>query len=314
MRAPLAALGALFLAAPAAAQVSAGLDRAAGLPAGLVLPVLGAAAAEEPTAIPLNPAGVGFVRDLALLYFHEQDATPGSKADGIYAATVLGPLATGLSVEWVRPGAAGPERYRRTRLALGVTDGRSASVAAAWNRTDSPGGALASVGGWDLGLAWRPSRHLAVGAAASGFDARLGGERLPVRYDLGVATRFGGDTFTLAADLVADDRARDDFRPTHVSLGAGAEWRSGLSLAAQVLVPVVHDPAVPDEVSAVLSISWNARQGGLIGGGAALPGSTAWLAGARLSTEAYRGSERIPVVYVIDLDEELQPPSGPLRF
>jgi len=308
----LAALAAL--AAPAAAQVSNGLDRAAGLPAGLVLPVLGAAAAEEPTAMQTNPAGVGFVRNLALLYFHEGGATPGSDADGIYAATALGPLATGFSMEWVRPGEAGPARYRRTKLALGLTDGRSASAAVAWNWTDSPDATLAGVGGWDLGLSWRPSRHLALGASGAGFDARLGGERLPVRYDLGLATRFLDDTFTVAADLIADDRARNDFHPTHVALGAGAEFRSGLALSVQVQAPVVDDPSVPDEISAVFSVAWNARQGGLLGGGAALPGSNAWLAGARLSTEAYRGSEWVGLVRVIDLDEVLDPPSGPLRF
>jgi protease-4 len=307
-------LAAVLLATPAAAQVSTGLDRAAGLPAGLVLPVQGAASAEEPTAIHVNPAGVGFVRDLALFYFHEGDGTPGSDADGIYAATVLGPLATGFSMEWVRPGDAGPARYRKTKLALGLTDGRSASAAVAWNWTDSPDATLAGVGGWDLGLSWRPFRHLGLGASAAGFDAHLGGERLPVRYDLGLATRFHDDTFTVSADLVADDRARNDFHPTHVALGAGAEWRSGLSLSVQVQAPVVDDPSVPDEVSAVFSVAWNARQGGLLGGGAVLPGSNAWLAGARLSTEAYRGSESIGLVRVIDLDEVLDPPPGPLRF
>jgi protease-4 len=313
-RLPLVALGAALLALPAAAQVSNGLDRAAGLPAGLVLPVQGAASAEEPTAIHVNPAGVGFVRDLALLYFHEWGGTPDAQADGIYAATALGPLATGFSMEWVRPGEDGPSRYRKTKLALGLTDGHTASVAAAWNWTDSPSPGLDGVGGWDLGLSWRPSRHLALGASAVGYDARLDGERLPVRYDLGLATRFEGDTFTISADLVADDRARNEFHPTHVALGAGAEWRSGLALSVQVQAPVVEEPSVPDEISAVLSVSWNARRGGVIGGGASLPGSTAWLAGARLSTEAYRGMEPGLVVPVIDLDEALAPPSGPLRF
>ncbi len=33
---------------------------------------------------------------------------------------------------------------------------------------DIPGG----VGGWDLGLSWRPSRHLSLGASGAGFDAQ----------------------------------------------------------------------------------------------------------------------------------------------
>jgi hypothetical protein len=51
------ALAAVLVAAvPARAQVSAADDRAAGIPAGLALPVQGAAAVEEPTALAVNPA------------------------------------------------------------------------------------------------------------------------------------------------------------------------------------------------------------------------------------------------------------------
>ena len=55
-----AVAAALAAALPARAQVQSALDRDQGFPAGLSLPVSGAAAAEGPTALGVNPAGVGF--------------------------------------------------------------------------------------------------------------------------------------------------------------------------------------------------------------------------------------------------------------
>jgi protease-4 len=305
---------AILLASPASAQVQAGLDREAGIPAGLVLPVLGAAAAEEPTALGTNPAGAAFVRDLGVFYLHEGRGTPGSEADGIYAATVLGPLATGLSLEWVRPGEEDLPRYRRTKLALGLTDGHSLAATIAWNFTQSGNPDLDDLAGWDAGVAWRPGRHLALGASALGIDAFLGDTRLPVRYDIGLATRFLDDTYTFAADLLANDRSRNDFHPTHVAFGLGAEWRAGFGLGVQVQVPITDEAGVRDEVSTLLSLAWNARHAGFVGGGASLPDGTSWFAGARLSGEAYRSAERGNDVPVIDVDDVLEGPRGLLAL
>ena len=64
MRAGQACLLALGLAGPAAAQVQA-VDP--GAPLGLPQPVTGAAAAEEATALSVNPAGPGLVFNAASL-------------------------------------------------------------------------------------------------------------------------------------------------------------------------------------------------------------------------------------------------------
>jgi protease-4 len=102
-----AALAALLLSArTASAQIQNALDRQAGIPAGLALPVLGAAVAEEPAALGANPAAVGFVGRPAIQYFHEAGVTEGGLADGLYGATLLGPLGIGYSAEWVRPGGS----------------------------------------------------------------------------------------------------------------------------------------------------------------------------------------------------------------
>jgi protease IV len=294
----------LVAAAPAAAQISAAVDRSGGAAEGIALPIAGVAAAEEPTGLAVNPASVRFVEDLALVYFHEGNATPDSAADGVYAATSWGPLGVGLSEEWMRPGEANAHRYRRTKLALAVGDGRTASLGVGWTWTDSPDATLGALDSWDLGLTWRPWRHLSVAAAMLGRDAGAG---VPSRYDFGLATRFWNDGATLAVDLLADDRGRDDFHATHVAFGAAAETHVGLALALQVQVPIASGlSGAASEVAAVVSLSWNAPFSGFTGGATQVKDQTGWLTGVRVSSERYRAAAIGGDAPSIDLDEALQ--------
>ncbi len=308
---------AAFALSPSAAraQVDSALDRVRGIPAGMALPVIGAAAAEEPSALGTNPAGIGFVRQLALQYFHEGAVTPGAQADGFWTATALGPLGLGWAEEWMRPGDVAADalyplerRYRRTTFALALSDGRSSSLAVCWHWIASPDPAVRRAGGWDAGLTLRPARWFSAGAAALGLDARLAGARLPRRYDLGVATRILEDTLTLSADLLADDRARDDFSATHLAFGAGAELRSGFGAGVQVQIPIRRQAGVAGDTSALFAVTWNAAHGGWTGASAALPGSTSWLVGARVSSERYRAAASGDDAPIIDLDDVLSPP------
>ena len=301
------ALAALLSAAPAGAQVRNALDRQSGLPAGLALPVPGLAAAEEPAALGATPAAVGFIGAPALQWFREGDVTRASKADGLYGATGVGPIGVGYSIEWVRPGEEELRRYRKNTLALSIGDRRSWSFGVGWNRFSSPDPVIEPLATWDVGLTLRPSRHLSVAAAMLGRDAHLGGVRVPLRYDLGVATRFLGDSFTLSADLLADDRARDDFHATHLAFGAGVELRSGIALALQLLVPVRDEPGVSRDPSAVVGLAWNARHAGFTGGGAATPERTGWLYGLRASREGYPAPASGRRAPTIDVGRELEP-------
>jgi protease IV len=296
---------ALVVARRAVAQVSSVIDRERGAPAGLALPVFGAAAAEEPTALGTNPAGVGFVKDLALQYFHEGEATPGADADGVYAANRVGPVGVGFSMEWLRPGAGEGARYRRTRLGLALGDGRSLSAGIAWTWLSSPDAGLEQAEGWDLGLTWRPGRHLSVGAALLGNDARLRGARLPLRYDVGLATRLLGDGLTLSADLLADD-AGERFRATHVAAGAFAETRLGVAVGLQLLFPVRDEAGARDDVTGLLSVSWNGPHGGWTGGGTQAGDQTGWFAGVRASSERYRAPPSRSALATVDVEEELR--------
>jgi protease-4 len=302
-----AALAAAVLAArPVSGQVLNALDRQRGIPAGLALPVPGVAVAEEPSGLGTTPAAAGFVKALALQWFREGEITEGSDADGLYLASGLGPLGLGYSIEWVRPGEVGA-RYRKNTLALATGDGRSFSLGIAWNRFSSPDPAVERLASWDLGLTVRPFRHLSVGAAMLGRDARLGGVRLPRRYDLGLATRLWNDGLTLSADLLADDRARDDFRANHLAFGAGAELRSGLGLGLQVLVPLRDEAGSGRDASAVVAVSWNGPHFGLLGGVTGTPDRSGGLGGVRVSAERYRARGSGRALPEIVLPRELQP-------
>jgi protease-4 len=305
-----AALAAALAAAlPARAQVENAIERDQGIPAGMALPVIGAAAAEEPTAMETNPAGIGFVPKLALQYFHEQEITSGSDADGFWAAQGLGPLGIGFAMQWIRPGDAPPARYRKTSLALTLSDTRTVSFGFQWNWWASHDPALDQLASWDVGLTVRPWRHLSVGAAMRDRDARLGGVPLPVRYDIGVATRFWEDAITLSGDLLANDRTVDDFYITHVAFGATANVPLGFQLAAQVQIPVRSNAPGPGGATALFGLTWNGPHSGLTGAVLPIRDRTAWLAGLRASTERYRSDVPGDVGPVVDVAGELAPPT-----
>jgi protease-4 len=304
---------ALAVAQSAHAQVQNALDRDQGFPAGLSLPVLGAAAVEEPTALTVNPAGVGFVPRLAVHGFYEGDVTPDSRAEAFYAADGFGPLGVGLGMQWVHPGDDDGARYRKTTFALAITDARTYSVAFGWNRWSSHDDALEELASWDVGLTLRPARWLSVAAAMRDRDARLAGERLPVHYDVGVATRLWRDGLTLSLDLLGDDDRRDSLRATHVAGGLGIELRSGLALLAQLQVPV-RDLPTGDSPAGVVALSWNGPHGGWIGGGVPVSDQTGWMTGVRLSAERYRSAASAHEVPAVDIERALEPPRRFLFF
>ena len=305
-------LAAALSAFPAAAQVLNAAQHQLHVPAGLALPVLGAAVAEEPAGIGTTPAAPGFVRELAFQFFRERDEHEDSIADGLYLAAGAGPLGVGYGIEWVRPGPAGGSRYRKNTLALSLGDGRRSSLGVGWNRFSSPDPAVDAFASWDLGLTLRPSRHLSVGLAMLGRGAYLDGVRQPVRYDLGLATRLLDDRVTLSADLLADDRRRDDFHATHLAFGAGAEVLADVVLGAQVTFPLESDRGLPRDPSFFALLGWNAPHFGLSAGAIGTPRPSGGMAdvaygGVRVSGERYRAAASRRDMPRIDVDDELRP-------
>src|SRR5512146_468451 len=174
-----AALALLLAAGPAAAQVAHALDRQAGLPAGLALPVPGVAVAEETAAMGTTPAAVGFVGAPALQWFREGGLARSSLGDGLYTAAAAGPLGVGYSIEWVSPGDVPLARFRKNTFALTVGDHHAWSLGVSWNRFWSSDAAVSSLQSWDAGLTVRPWRHLSLAVATLGRDAWLGGTKIP---------------------------------------------------------------------------------------------------------------------------------------
>jgi len=299
---------ALALSAPlaAAAQTSAIVGRAGGYPAGLALPPAGAASAEEPAAVAVNPAAAGFNEGLTLQYFHER-AEAVATGDGVYLG--LGPLS--FSSEWVRPSDAA--RYRRLGLGLGL-GGPTFALGASWSWWSSPDAGLEPMRTFDIGATWRPARWLSVGAAGYDFGARLRGQDLPVRWQVGLATRQLDDSLTVFADWLGDDQARGVLRGRAVSAGATWETRFGLAVGGQVQVPTERGlTGLPGRTVFLLSLALNTRKAGLAvtAGGTGRRDEGSSSLGVRLSSRDYRGLALPSRAVLVDVSAEVEPP---LRF
>ncbi|BDG06944.1 signal peptide peptidase SppA [Anaeromyxobacter paludicola] len=308
---PLALLAALGLPALAAAQAMTLVERARGTPVGLAVTPEGAASAEEPSGLAVNPAAPGFVGGFALQYFHEQGSARGYLGDGFYTTLPLGPFAPSLSMEWVRPGDGGGSRYRKTGLGLAFSPTPLFSFGLAWNHFSSPDPARDALRSLDVGLTVRPARWLSLGASALDLQARESGRPLPVRYDLGAATRLWNDTLTLSGDLLASDLGRDAFHVTHGALGVRADFPRGYGLQAQVLLPLRDAPGVEGAVVAQLAVTASTAHLGLSSSvsGATEEAGRGWTVGARVSAERYRGLSTVQhSVPVVSLSQALAQP------
>jgi len=300
-------LTALFvlLAGPARAQIAA-LDRDRGFPAGLTLPSQAAAAAEEPVALDVNPAGLGFLDGFALQYFHEGVPSEKSSGDGIYLGDRFGPVGLGYGIEWLRPGDAPLPRYHRSRWALSLSDGRALSLGGGFSSVRSRGGSLDRAGGWDLGITFRPLRTLSLGASALDNGAHSEGGPLPARFDLGASTRLWRDRLTASADLLADD-AGQRFRTTAARLGAQVQFLPGLSLALELDLPLRRNTGLGRRPSGLLTVTFDRAHAGATAGASRFDERGGWLAGLRLSEERYRSGGEGRSLPSLDLPGALEP-------
>jgi len=296
-------LAALAAASPAAGQVAAVLERQAGGLAGVPVTVPGVAAAEEATALAVNPAGLSFLGAPALAWQHESGLVADSRGDALFLASPLGPFGLGLGLQWIRPGEGHGDRWRKLTFGLSA-GGPALSLGVAWNAYASPDRAIERAGSWDAGLALRPWRHVSLGLSAMNRDLRVGGVRAPVRYDLGLGVRVWRDSLTLTADLVGDDDRRDGVRATHAALGAALEHPSGLGLSGQLQLPLRDRADVPRGTLGVFAVTWNGGHSGVSLGGH--PGS-GWLGGARLSGERYPSASPLRTVPALDVERALEP-------
>lgn len=268
--------------------------RALGEPAGMALPNVSVAGAEEPTALELNPAGVGFVDGATLQYFHEGRTGVDQAGDGVWLAAPIGPLVPAFSMQWIRPAPGGGSRFRKTTLGGALALGRCASLGVAWNFYDTPDPLLDRLGSLDLGVTARPWRHLSLGVAARGLTGRLDGRRLPVEYDFGIATRLWRDALTLSADLLTSDQGTNDLAVRAGAVGLGVELGFGLAVQFQLQFPLHGGLTGPAGATyGQLALTFNTAHAGVTAAGGSGGGADTWLVGARLSAKRYR-SLRLP--------------------
>ncbi len=308
------ALALLLAAAQARAQAVTQLDRFRGIPTGLTVPG-SAAGAEEPTALSINPAGVGFVGGPALQYFHEGGREDSDfTGNGAWLALPLGPLVPALSMEWVSPGDGRGPRYRKTGFGLALAAGQIFSIGFAWNWWSSPDAALDQLFAMDAGFTLRPIRQLSVGASVLGLEGRLAGTPLPVRYDFGAALRVLDDSLTFSADLLSNDQGRGAFRVTHGAAAVTLDLTTGIGIHAQYLFPIRSGAAGYEAATAFqIALAVNQPHVGLwLGGGSAGTSDrsdSTTLFGVRLSAERYRSFHLAHTVLVLDVAEALARPS-----
>ncbi len=302
-----------LLPAVAVAQSTRAIGPSATL--GLDLPAVTGAAADEAWAIGVNPAALAFLPALELAYLHE--APPGGagrEGDGLYFGLPLGPLALGLSGEWLGrsdalPGA-GTRADRRFSWAL-AAGSRSASLGVAFHHHASDDPTRDDLFSWDLGAISRPTRWLSLGVAARDLNTpEAGGQELPVRWLLSAGLRPLGEWLTVGLEAELFER-RDE---TRALLGSAArvELIPGLALLGQFAL----DPEDTGVRAGGLGLALDFDHAGAFGMATARGEEVGALAGARLSAADRHGLDQggKATVAVIDLGKAMEPPSGIALF
>jgi len=304
------ALASALLAEAASAQVVLTSDLASGIPVGLAVPNT-VAGADEPTAVSVNPGGLGFVGGATLQYFFEDGQGGSTIGNGVYGAVPIGPFVPALSLEWMSP-ASGP-RYLKTELALAFDLGEVLAVGYGFDFYSSSGTSLGGLFDMDLGFTLRPNRFLSLGAAMLGFAGRVEGQPVTVRYNFGAAVR-PFDLFAISGDLYANDGGRGVFGLDQGAATVSVPLPLGLSARGQYLFPLRSDlPAARRAQAVELALAFDLPHFGVTAAGQAfgsdLHDGSGSLYGIRVSAERYRSIDVPKKVEVLDLEEELKAPS-----
>ena len=171
------------------------------------LPFHGAAVEDGAHTLYLNPALLNFDRDpVYAAYYTAHDVATGT-GNGVSFLTTGAGLGAGVSY---REQVLGPNWWTLSSgVSLRLAPSLSLGSGIHWQL---PEGGDDNFVSWDLGLAWRPTPWLGVGAAALNLGSPAPDLGAFSRYDVGVALRPAGDTVTLGLDYRADATTDESFR------------------------------------------------------------------------------------------------------
>ena len=248
------------------------------------LPPTNAALADEVTAPEVNPAGLQFIGGPMLVYQHQRNLHLDSIVDGLYfGSTFFDVVGFGVGLDWVRGPYVGPVRtgYRKTSYTFSI-GGQWLSAGTSFNVFTPDVAGVPGPNTWDLGLASRPTRWLALGASVKD----IGDEARARTWELAFGVRPWGDWLTLGANW------------QFPGFGTLDQSRLGAVVQLEVVRGVVLGSSVTkswrepnDPWFWQVSLTLNTAHVGLgytLGGG---PNGTDNLVSARLSASRYRSLE-----------------------
>ncbi|HTS79662.1 MAG TPA: signal peptide peptidase SppA [Myxococcaceae bacterium] len=246
------------------------------------LPPTNAALADEITAPEVNPAGLQFIGGPMFVYQHERNLEADSIVDGVYfGSTFFDWVGFGVGLDWVRGPPLGSERsgYRKSSYTFSL-GGQWLSAGTTFNVLTPNLGTAPGPNTWDLGLASRPSRWLALGLALKD----VGNEAQTRTWELAFGVRPWGDWLTLGANWQFP--GFDTFGQSRIGAVVQAEVVRGVVLGSSV-TKSWREPGEPWFWQ--VSLTLNTDHAGLsyaLGGG---PDGTDHVIQARLSASRYRG-------------------------
>jgi len=162
------------------------------------LPPTNAALADEVTAPEVNPAGLQFIGGPMLIYQHQRNLHLDSIVDGLYfGSTFFDVVGFGVGLDWVRGPYVGSVRtgYRKTSYSFSV-GGQWLAAGTSFNVYTPDVAGVPGPNTWDLGLASRPTRWLALGLSLKD----IGDEAHARTWELAFGVRPWGEWLTLGAN------------------------------------------------------------------------------------------------------------------
>lgn len=255
---------------------------------GLVFAPASLSSANEPTAIVLNPAGLRYVGNFGLAYFHERSVNRDQVNDGVYLAdSFFNALGVGMSVEWVRSHRL--PHYRKTALALSLGNPFLA-LGATYNffsSRESPD--LNGLGSLDLGLIYRPLPVISLGLLVRNVGQPTTQTVVLQReYGIAASVRPFGDKVSVGVDYLFH---LDQNQNLTAPIGPGG--RLAYALSADILPGIAlgagfsHALRSPNDLFLQASLTLNFEHIGLTYAASGAPQGVGHLIGFRFSSDRY---------------------------